>query len=297
MRTLELHQVDAFTDQLFGGNPAGVVTNADLLTETEMVQIAREMNLSETAFVLPATTPGADVQLRFFTPNASEIDFCGHATVGALSQLARLGMFASGSTSQKPIVVQTKAETLTMSVANTETVTQVTFTAPAVKMEPYPDQSEVIARRLGIPLPVIKADATVLIDRKLRYMYIPVAALDTLDEQQFNFDQLRREFAAENIIVFCLFANDAQPNTLRARGLAPLVGVDEDPFTGSMQAGLVHAAKANAMIPHDQTEVRTTQGHSVGRPGQATIKHDQTSNAITVSAAAKQVFSTTMELI
>lgn len=97
MKIIDLHQVDAFTDKLFGGNPAGVVTNADGLTEEEMQKIAREMNLSETAFVLKPTQDGADVRLCFYTPPGDRIKFCGHATIGTLFQLAQLNLYGLGA--------------------------------------------------------------------------------------------------------------------------------------------------------------------------------------------------------
>ena len=71
---------DAFTDAVFGGNPAGVCALEGPLDAALMQRIAAENNLSETAFVYPAETPG-DYNLRWFTPN-SEIDLCGHATLG-----------------------------------------------------------------------------------------------------------------------------------------------------------------------------------------------------------------------
>lgn len=296
MRTIDIHQVDAFTDQLFGGNPAGVVTNADDLTETEMKKIAREMNLSETAFVLSATDASSDLRLRFFTPNASEIDFCGHATVGALSQLAQLGMFGLGNKGENTIAVQTKAQTLTMSVTNTADGISIAFTAPTVDMQKYASQQEEAVRRLRIPPEALMPGKDLLIDRSLRYLYIPVVSLEVLNTLTLDFDHLRQEFAAENIIVFGLYAKDTSTDVLHSRGLAPLVGVDEDPFTGSMQAGMVIAAKTNAIIPSKVSVVHTTQGHYLGRPGYATVIHDQ-GNVITVKAASKLVFSTTMELV
>ena len=66
MKALRIHQVDAFTDVLFGGNPTAVVCDADVLDDNEMRKIAREMNLSESVFLLPSDQ--ADVKLRFFTP-------------------------------------------------------------------------------------------------------------------------------------------------------------------------------------------------------------------------------------
>src|SRR6478672_1507738 len=151
MRTFELHQVDAFTNTLFGGNPAGVVSNAEQLTEEEMQQIAREMNVSETAFVLPSTLPETDMRLRFFTPAADLVDFCGHATVGTLAQLARLGMYGLDKEGANSVTVETKASTLVMTVLNEQAKTEVAFTAPPVSMEQYTQQGDAFAVKLGVP--------------------------------------------------------------------------------------------------------------------------------------------------
>src|SRR5438067_13631590 len=90
MRTLAAYKVDAFTTEPFTGNPAGVVPHADGLSDRDMQRIAREMNLSETAFVLPSAAPGAAMRLRYFTP-ATEVPLCGHATVATFHLLAELG--------------------------------------------------------------------------------------------------------------------------------------------------------------------------------------------------------------
>lgn len=75
-------QVDAFTIEPFSGNPAGVVPNADDLTEEQMQAIARELNNSGTAFVFQPTAADHDVHVRFFTPT-KKVPICGHATVAA----------------------------------------------------------------------------------------------------------------------------------------------------------------------------------------------------------------------
>ncbi len=81
-RRYQLYQVDAFTEERFTGNPAGVITNADGLTEYEMQKIARELNNSETAFIFSSNIEGCDVHLRYFTP-FKEVPICGHATIAA----------------------------------------------------------------------------------------------------------------------------------------------------------------------------------------------------------------------
>lgn len=296
MRQIEIHQVDAFTNELFGGNPAGVVTNADLLSDDEMRKIAREMNLSETAFVLDPTVPDADLQLRFFTPPGDEIDFCGHATVGALFQLARTGIRGIGEAQKTDITVQTKAAVLPMHV--TADSLEVTYTAPEVQFEPYRLQGRDFAKAFGIPDTLIPENSTILRDTKLNYVYIPTTSLAELDAQNFDFTNIKSTFGEEGIVVFCLFTNQThhESSTLYARGLAPNVGVDEDPFTGSMQAALVLAAKQNGLIDSSQRQVITEQGHRLGRPGIAEINHDPTNNTVTITAGAVAVFSSQLQM-
>ena len=74
MRTYRLYQIDSFTKEKLLGNPAGVITNAEGLTEIEMQRIARELNNSETAFIFPPTDETHDVLVRFFTPPKRSTD-------------------------------------------------------------------------------------------------------------------------------------------------------------------------------------------------------------------------------
>ncbi len=80
---LLLYQVDAFTDTLFGGNPAAVIPLQEWISDELMQQLALENNLSETVFFVPATaTDNYDFHIRWFTP-AAEINLCGHATLAS----------------------------------------------------------------------------------------------------------------------------------------------------------------------------------------------------------------------
>ncbi|HTR80671.1 MAG TPA: PhzF family phenazine biosynthesis isomerase, partial [Bacteroidota bacterium] len=82
MNAVAVKHVDAFTTTAFTGNPAAVVLEAEHLSEEQMQRIAREMNLPETAFVLPASSKQADLRIRWFTPT-NEVDLCGHATIAS----------------------------------------------------------------------------------------------------------------------------------------------------------------------------------------------------------------------
>jgi len=119
-----------------------------------------------------------------------------------------------------------------------------------------------------------------------------------LGGQAFDFGRIREQFGNEEIVVFSLFTNETHSSRtdLHARGLAPLFGIDEDPFTGSMQAGLVAAAKQNGYVDTDKEKITTEQGHFIGRPGKAEISHDTATNEFTITASAVQVFSSTWRI-
>jgi len=88
MRQHRLIHVDVFTRTRFGGNQLAVFPSAEGLSDEEMQAIAREMNFSETTFVLPPTDPTADAKVRIFTPGR-ELPFAGHPVVGTAFVLAR----------------------------------------------------------------------------------------------------------------------------------------------------------------------------------------------------------------
>jgi trans-2,3-dihydro-3-hydroxyanthranilate isomerase len=89
-------QVDVFTDRVFGGNPLAVLLDGRGLADGEMQAIAREMNLSETTFVLPPTRPDCAARVRIFTP-ARELPFAGHPTLGTSWVLATQGRLPTGT--------------------------------------------------------------------------------------------------------------------------------------------------------------------------------------------------------
>src|SRR4051794_23949020 len=90
-RHLQYRIVDVFTDRIFGGNPLAVFLDGRSLSDTEMQSVAREMNLSESTFVLPPRDADNDFKIRIFTPRG-ELPMAGHPTIGTAFVLAREGM-------------------------------------------------------------------------------------------------------------------------------------------------------------------------------------------------------------
>src|SRR5499433_3521086 len=95
VRSYRFLQLDVFTDRLFGGNQLAVFLDGRGLSSDTMQAIAKEMNFSETTFVLPAEQAGADMRVRIFTPGA-ELPMAGHPTIGTTFALARTGVLAPG---------------------------------------------------------------------------------------------------------------------------------------------------------------------------------------------------------
>src|SRR5882672_8302520 len=98
VRSYRFLQLDVFTDRLFGGNQLAVFPDGRGLSTETMQAIAKEMNFSETTFVLPPETPGTDFRLRIFTPG-SELPAAGHPTIGTAFALARTGALRPGRAS------------------------------------------------------------------------------------------------------------------------------------------------------------------------------------------------------
>jgi PhzF family phenazine biosynthesis protein len=132
MPSLSFKQVDVFTSVRFKGNPVAVVLDGDGLSTDQMQQIAHWTNLSETTFVLAPTLPGADYQVRIFTPG-SELPFAGHPTIGTAHALLEAGRVRAvdGKLTQ-----QCKAGLIAVHVDVTGAIG---FTLPAATLTPLPD--------------------------------------------------------------------------------------------------------------------------------------------------------------
>jgi PhzF family phenazine biosynthesis protein len=207
--SLPLYIVDAFTARPFAGNPAAVCLLDALRDDSWMQSVAAEMNLSETAFLLPE---GTDWRLRWFTPKV-EVDLCGHATLGSAAVLWQTGRLAADQQAR----FQTRSGLLTA----TRQGQTIAMDFPARPAEPCSDDPG-LAEALGAPLRYLGRngmDYLVLVEseevlRRLRPDFARLAALPV-----------------RGVIVT---AGSASPEfDFVSRFFAPRVGVPEDPVTGS----------------------------------------------------------------
>jgi PhzF family phenazine biosynthesis protein len=272
MKRIRIRQVDAFTNRIFGGNPAGVVSSAYGLSDEEMQSIAKEMNLSETAFVLPSDK--ADFRIRWFTPK-KEVLFCGHATVASLHVLAEEGRFGM----EKDGIFNFKIESM-VGILNVDVMkgpsTNIVLQSPPIELVSETFKSSELVQALKIGEAEIEDRLPIMRDRTVNYVYIPVRRLATLRNLNYDYDLLEKFGDKHGIEGFTVFTTETfeKNSNVHSRFFSPFYGVREDPTTGSSHGPLGAYLVLNGLAKLDEgkVEIRAEQGDIMGRPGRMTVK-------------------------
>jgi PhzF family phenazine biosynthesis protein len=212
--SLTLHVIDAFTNRPFAGNPAAVCVLPAPRDDAWMQRVAREMNLSETAFLEP---DGGAFSLRWFTPSA-EVDLCGHATLASAHALWENGVLQKNESAK----FQTKSGTLTCRRDGE----WIEMDFPALKIE-RSDAPFALAEGLGT-MPVF-------VGRTSLNWLVEVADEKSVRELRPDFRRLA-ELPVQGICVTA--RSDAHEFDFVSRFFAPACGIDEDPVTGSAHCAL-----------------------------------------------------------
>ena len=244
--------VDAFTDQPFGGNPAGVVLlDSETFPKEElMLNIAAELRFSETAFVRRHSAQ--EFTIRYFTPK-DEVDLCGHATIASFSLLHHKGL-AYG-----PCLCHTKAGDLYIEAGE-----KVLMQMAKPRIVAAINDPEEVYQALGVkdyrPAMPVQIVSTGLPD-----IMIPlrdVAMLQSLRPDMEAIAMITRKYDAVSYHVFT-FAGDE--HTAHVRDFAPLYDIPEESATGTANAALTHYLQKNGRIP-STGDFSFLQGEAMGRP-------------------------------
>jgi len=272
MNTIAVKHIDAFTSNPFAGNPAAVVLAADELTEEQMQAVAREMNLSETAFVLPPSNKHADLRIRWFTPT-NEVDLCGHATIASFHALAEENMYGMKKNGPYSFRLQTASGILGVVVNKENGCTTVKFTLPMPQfVKTYSLKTDFFAA-LGIQDSDFDKRLPCVISTNA---YLPVRRLSVLYEMQPDFELMKVVLRHKKLLGVCVFSTETveRSSTFHSRFFAPNDGINEDPVTGSangplgiymVEQGLV--GKSDGLI-----EMIGEQGDVIGRPGRVRVE-------------------------
>ena len=282
MKEVRFIQVDVFTAIPFGGNPLAVFPDAGGLTTGEMVQLAREMNLSETTFVLPPQAPEADFKVRIFTP-AAELPFAGHPVVGTHWVLANLGRVEL----QEP-VTRVRFELgvgvlpADLHVANGE-VGRVVMTQDQPTFHAVLEDVADLAEGLGLPAGAITETGlpVQVVSTGVPQMMVPARSLadvQTLAADELNVAALNRACRAVGTECVMVFTTETErlESTVHVRMFAPLLGVPEDPATGSANGALGAYLVQHRVVAltGSMTHIVSEQGAEMGRPSTLYVEVD-----------------------
>jgi trans-2,3-dihydro-3-hydroxyanthranilate isomerase len=258
--------LDVFTSKRFAGNPLAVVLDAEQLDDAVMQNIAREFNLAETVFVLPAREPNHRARLRIFTPVA-ELPFAGHPTVGVAVLLNRIdGGFARNMVIEErigPIRCATESIDADRGCAR--------FKLPQLPQEAGPAASaEEIADALGLDSDELGFEAF----RPSRWSagvpmtFVPVRGLDAIRRCRTNLAAWDTAFGQDDKGMAYAFCRDTieTGSAFHARMFAPRLGVPEDPATGAAAAALAGVYVHFERPADGHRGLFLEQGYEMGRP-------------------------------
>lgn len=279
---LKFHTLDVFTETRFGGNPLAVVHGGEGLDTASMQKIAREFNLSETVFVLPAERVAHSARVRIFTP-ASELPFAGHPTIGTAVLLAEMRALPAGQDAL--ITLEETIGIVRVGVRMRDGAASFAeFDAPKLPVlgGPPPGTEEIAASVGLIPSEIGFANhRPTIFDGGVRFAFIPVASREALERAQANIGAWRPldEAGASGAFLYCNQPSHRAAH-FRARMFAPSQGIMEDPATGAAAvafAGVVHHFDG---MPDGGHRREIEQGYEMGRPSRIALSIDIVGNRL-----------------
>ena len=296
-RSVRVFQVDAFTDHPFAGNPAGVVLDADALSDAEMRAIARELNNGDTAFLLAPDGSDHELRVRFFTPRA-EAGFVGHATVAAHAVLRTLGRPAAPRQKQGIGIVRVQSEAgdagfisiaqppaALRSVVDTQLLAEVLTALQLHGDELDPRCPPAIAGSSSARLLLALNEG---------------ARLATLQPDLSRLAELSPRIGAAGYFLYSLRSSIANCDT-EARMYCPALGIPEDPVSGNAH-GMLGAhlyACGQLRVQQQRAAFLGAQGHHLGRPGRVRVALQFEAaelRTVTICGQAAIVFETSIRL-
>ena len=272
MARVKIKQVDAFTTTPHAGNPAGVVLDAKGLSDQQMQVIAREMNVSETAFILPPSKSGADVRIRWFSPT-TEVPLCGHATIASFHSLAEEGRLEMSGNGEYHFDLETASGILPVDVTKDGGSISVMMGLKPPTFERVTHFKLDLARILNIAFDEFHNKMSIM---RGDYLYAPVKRLHTLFSMRPDFLTMEKFLKSRQLSGLCVYTTETveRESAVHSRFFAPPAGINEDPVTGSS-----HGALAVLLYKHDALTVyngrcifQGEQGDVLGRKGRIKVQ-------------------------
>jgi trans-2,3-dihydro-3-hydroxyanthranilate isomerase len=269
MRKLHYHLVDVFTDRIFGGNQLAVFTNGRGIEVHVMQAIAKELNLSETTFVLPPENPENDYRVRIFTPGA-ELPMAGHPTVGTSFILAREHLITLAE-SETTIKLEEGVGTISVQLNFKDGLPDLIWMQqPPPSFGPRFEDTVSIAEMLSLtPDDIETAWPIEVVSCGVPFLFVPIKNLDAARAVRFRLDVWERALQSAGVSGVFVFTTETElaDSSVHSRMFAPGLGIAEDPATGGASGPLGCYLVRHRVFPVEQKmEFTSEQGIEMGRP-------------------------------
>ncbi|MCC2536148.1 PhzF family phenazine biosynthesis isomerase [Bacillus cereus group sp. TH204-1LC] len=298
MKTINVFHYDAFTNKPNMGNPAGIVLDADGLTEEEMQRIAEKVGFNETTFVLSSEV--GDIRMRYFTPGF-EMDLCGHGTVGTIFALRERGLLEEKAS----LTIETKAGILPIQIGvneNGETFIKMRQAAPQFKE--FTGSKEKLAHSIGLEVNDLDVSLPIVYGSTGNWtVIVPVKNLDVCERMKPNnevFPSVLKEIPNASIHPICLETYDEKVHMHGRHFSSAYAGTIEDPVTGTASGvmGAYYATYVKKDFDHEM-ELIVEQGQEIHKDGRVTvyITKDVESEKLQIDIAGTAVYVKEFEVL
>lgn len=294
MKRLPFYLVDVFAEEKYAGNQLAVVRNAHVLSTSQMQRIANEMHFSETTFILSDTKRNGGYDVHIFTPT-TELPFAGHPTLGT-AYVIRHNIV--NETSSK-VILNLKVGQIPVNFEEDKENQEMLWMK---QIEPtFGKTFEItkISRILNLNANDIDNKFPIQeVSTGIPFIITPLKTLDALKrariERNGHLDPAKETQA--DILVFCPETYKKQ-NDLNVRVFVDLLGIPEDPATGSANGCLAGYLSRYRYFGDDHVNVRVEQGYEIGRPSLLHIKAESIDGEIQVYVGGKVVPVANGELV
>lgn len=299
MKKLIIYQIDSFTKVRFKGNPAGVVVNADGLSDTQMQLIARELNNSETVFLFSPDDNDCDGIIRYFTPEI-EVPICGHATIAAMYAKALEDNLDSCILRYK-----TKIGVLPFEIIKKNEDFQIIMTLGKFELSPTLDDKTIngLIEALGLEYSDLNQNCPIQIattgHSKVMIGINSRTTLNKLNPNQNDLINISKRIGCNGFFVFTFDSEDKEILTY-GRMFAPAIGIKEDPVTGNANGPLGGYLIQNKIVEYkdDLFEFNGRQGEKIDRLGVVKVRvkmQNESPSLIQIKGDSVVIFKTNIE--
>ena len=288
MGKIPFYIVDVFAEEKYAGNQLAVFRDGNALSDNEMQRIAREMNFSETTFILSETLRNGGFDVRIFTPG-EEVPFAGHPTLGT-AHIIRTEILNQENVGE--IKLNLKAGQIPVSVNDSVGRGTICWMR---QMEPvFGDtiNAKIISSLLNLRpddidnrFPIEEASTG------LPHILVPLRDLDALKRAKVNKDkyfEFIKNRWAKPVLIFCAEPHNPQ-NDISVRMFADCFGISEDPATGSGNGCLAGYLVRHRFWGKDEIDIRAEQGYEIGRPSLLFLRAKEKNGEISISVGGKAI--------